>query len=55
MSGKRRFRVSELLRCDLFSSTPFADDAMAHGSLMHAVFPDERAASILGPTSRISR
>ena len=37
MSGKRRFRVSELLRCDLFVATPFADDAMARGSIMHAV------------------
>jgi hypothetical protein len=37
MSEKRRFRVSELLRCDLFAPTPFADDAMARGSLMHAV------------------
>jgi hypothetical protein len=34
---KRRFRVSELLRCDLFAPTPFADEAMARGSIMHAV------------------
>ena len=37
MTEKRRFRVSELLRCDLFVATPFADDAMARGSIMHAV------------------
>ena len=37
MTEKRRFRVSELLRCDLFAPTPFADDAMTRGSLMHAV------------------
>ena len=37
MSGKRRFRVSELLRCDLFSPTLLADEAMARGSIMHAV------------------
>jgi len=37
VTEKRRFRVSELLRCDLFAPTPFADDAMARGSIMHAV------------------
>jgi hypothetical protein len=41
MAEKRRFRVSELLRCDLFAPTPFADEAMARGSIMHAVVASE--------------
>jgi len=34
---KRKYRVSELLRCDFFKPSPFALEVMAHGSLMHAV------------------
>jgi hypothetical protein len=37
VTEKRRFRVSELLRCDAFAPAPFADEAMARGSVMHAV------------------